>query len=157
MNRFNVLVVGVFLTLFLVGCTDTGLKDPALFSEKVTIYKAASCGCCVGYASYLDGKRVNTETVVTENMNSIKQQYGVPANMQSCHTSIVGDYFVEGHVPLEVVQKLLKDQPDIDGIALPRMPAGTPGMPGVQTEPWIIYAIKDGHVISEFTTIGVGN
>ena len=50
--------------------------------------------------------------------------------MQSCHTTIMGKYFIEGHVPLQAVNKLLKEQPDIDGIALPGMPIGTPGMPG---------------------------
>ena len=57
-------------------------------------------------------------------LHSIKQKYNIPLEMQSCHTTIIGKYFIEGHVPLEAVNKLLKEQPDIDGIALPGMPIG---------------------------------
>ena len=72
--------------------------------------------------------------------------------MQSCHTTIIGKYFIEGHVPFEAVEKLLKEQPDIDGIALPGMPIGTPGMPGDKDEPYVIYQLKDGK-FSVFMTI----
>ena len=77
-------------------------------------------------------------------MDIIKSQYQIPAEMQSCHTSVIDDYFIEGHVPMEAIEKLMNEKPDIDGIALPRMPSGSPGMPGVKTETWIIYSLKDG-------------
>ena len=72
--------------------------------------------------------------------------------MQSCHTAILGKYFIEGHVPLEAINKLLKERPDIDGIALPGMPIGTPGMPGEKEETFIIYQLVDGKS-SVFMTI----
>ena len=72
--------------------------------------------------------------------------------MESCHTAIFGDYFVEGHVPIEAVNKLLEEKPDIDGIALPEMPSGSPGMPGPKLEPFKIYSIKDGQA-SEFLSL----
>ena len=64
----------------------------------------------------------------------------------------IGKYFIEGHVPLEAVNKLLKEQPDIDGIALPGMPIGTPGMPGKKEEPFVVYQLIDGK-FSIFMTI----
>jgi hypothetical protein len=85
-------------------------------------------------------------------LHTIKQKYNIPVEMQSCHTTILGKYFIEGHVPLEAVNKLLKEQPDIDGIALPGMPIGTPGMPGDKDEPYVIYQLKDGKS-SVFMTI----
>ena len=85
-------------------------------------------------------------------MDAVKQRFNIPANMQSCHTTIIGDYFVEGHIPLEVIDKLLSEKPDLDGIALPDMPAGSPGMPGRKTEEFIIYGLKDGQV-SEYMRI----
>jgi len=72
--------------------------------------------------------------------------------MQSCHTTEIGDYFVEGHVPIEAIDKLLAEKPDIDGITLPDMPAGSPGMPGVKREEFVIYSLKDGES-SEFMRI----
>ena len=84
-----------------------------------------------------------------EDMTSIKQQYHIPEDMLSCHTAVIEDYFVEGHVPVEAIEDMLGEKPDIDGIALPGMPPGSPGMPGEKTGVLEIYAILDG-VKSEF-------
>lgn len=121
-------------------------------SEKITIHKSPTCGCCVGYTGFLKRDGYEVETNETTDMDSVKKEHNIPINMQSCHTSIIGKYFVEGHIPLEVVDKLLAEKPDLDGIALPGMPAGSPGMPGAKTEEFIIYGLKDGEV-SEFTRI----
>jgi len=140
--------VVIFLLLFLAGCTTSSEETPSA-ELQATIYKSPTCGCCVSYTAYLENEGWNIETITTNNMASIKQQYSIPRNMESCHTMMVEGYFVEGHVPMEAIDKLLTERPDIDGIALPAMPAGSPGMPGVQTDPWVIYALKDGQV-SEF-------
>ena len=87
-----------------------------------------------------------------ENLYTIKQKYTNPIEKQSCHTTIIDKYFIEGHVPIEAINKLLKEQPDIDGIALPGMPIGTPGMPGDKEEPYVIYQLIDGK-FSVFMTI----
>lgn len=110
----------------------------------VTVYKSPTCGCCVGYVAALKkaGYQVNVET--TEDMAAVKTEHGIPRNMQSCHTSVIGDYVVEGHVPLVAVEKLLEEQPAVDGIALPGMPAGTPGMPGTKKAPYQIFQLTDG-------------
>ncbi|MAG52523.1 MAG: hypothetical protein CMH62_01010 [Nanoarchaeota archaeon] len=114
-----------------------------LEENKITIFKPASCGCCVGWTAEVKNKKFNVETKITQNMEPIKQKYGIPRNMWSCHTASVGDYFIEGHVPIEAVNKLLKEKPDIKGIALPNMPAGSPGMPGVKSGPFRVYSILD--------------
>ncbi|MBD1135253.1 hypothetical protein IDH21_02505 [Pelagibacterales bacterium SAG-MED47] len=85
-------------------------------------------------------------------LHTIKQKFNIPLEMQSCHTTIMDKYFIEGHVPLEAINRLLKEQPDIDGIALPGMPIGTPGMPGDKDEPYVIYQLIDGK-FSVFMTI----
>ena len=109
------------------------------------MYKSPTCGCCVGHASNLETKGFDVNVIPTSNMNSLKSMHNIPANMQSCHTSLVEGYFVEGHVPMEAIDKLLLERPNIDGIALPGMPAGSPGMPGVKNKEWIIYSLKDGN------------
>jgi len=115
--------------------------------QKVVLYKSPTCGCCVGFVAYLRDLDYDVE-IVTTNDTVIKTENNIPSAMQSCHTSIIGDYFVEGHMPIEAVNKLLAEKPDIDGIALPGMPSGSPGMPGLKTEEWEIYAIKDGEISS---------
>jgi len=120
--------------------------------QKVTLYKSPTCGCCVGYAEELEKQGFEVETVVIEDMNEIKEKYGIPQDKQSCHTMTIGDYFIEGHTPMEAVEKLLTEKPDIAGIGLPRMPSGTPGMPGPKRAPYEVYQSVNG-VFSEFLTI----
>ena len=127
-------------------------NDNEVSGIEATMYKSPTCGCCIGHSSYLNGKGFDVDVVPTYDMVSIKNEYAIPSGMESCHTTIIGDYFVEGHVPIEAINKLLEEQPDIDGIALPNMPSGSPGMPGSKTWEWIIYSIKDGKT-SEFMRV----
>ena len=118
----------------------------------VEVFKTPSCGCCYGYVLFLEKEKFNVKQTDMRSLHSIKKKYNIPLEMQSCHTTIMGKYFIEGHVPLQAVNKLLKEQPDIDGIALPGMPIGTPGMPGEKEEPYVIYQLIDGK-FSIFMTI----
>ena len=118
----------------------------------VEVFKTPSCGCCYGYVLFLEKEKFNVKQTDMRSLHSIKKKYNIPIEMQSCHTTIMGKYFIEGHVPLQALNKLLKEQPDIDGIALPGMPIGTPGMPGEKEEPYVIYQLIDGK-FSVFMTI----
>ena len=120
--------------------------------QVVEVFKTPSCGCCYGYVLFLEKEKFKVKQTDMRSLHTIKQKYKIPVEMQSCHTTIMGKYFIEGHVPFEAVDKLLKEQPDIDGIALPGMPIGTPGMPGDKDEPYVIYQLKDGKS-SVFMTI----
>ena len=115
------------------------------YDGDITLYKSLSCGCCELYSGYFEKKsNIKIKIVSPNNITLIKQQYEIPLKMESCHTTIIGDYFIEGHVPLEAVEKLLEEKPDIDGIALPGMPVGSPGMPGPKEGSFKIYAISNG-------------
>ena len=116
---------------------------------KAIVYKSSTCGCCLEHAEYMEGEGFDVKTIVENDMNSVKQKYNIPYDMQSCHTTIISSYFIEGHVPIEAITKLLTEKPDIDGITLPDMPAGSPGMPGVKRGEFIIYSLKNG-VSSEY-------
>lgn len=118
----------------------------------IILYKSPTCGCCGQYAAYLEKNGFEVEIESIKDMGSIKEQFNIPYDVQSCHTAVIGDYFFEGHVPLEAVNKLLEEKPAIDGIALAGMPSGSPGMPGLQLSSFNIYAIKDGNT-SEFMVI----
>ena len=120
--------------------------------QVVEVFKTPSCGCCYGYVLFLEKEKFKVKQTDMRSLHTIKQKYNIPVEMQSCHTTIMGKYFIEGHVPFEAVNKLLKEQPNIDGIALPGMPIGTPGMPGDKDEPYVIYQLKDGKS-SVFMTI----
>ena len=117
-----------------------------------TVYKASNCGCCNGYIAELKKQGYEVDVKSTQDMGSVKEQYGIEEDKQSCHTTVIGDYFVEGHVPLAAVEKLLSERPDIDGIGLPGMPIGTPGMSGAQQAPYEIYQ-KKGNDFTQFMTL----
>ncbi|MDO8565598.1 MAG: DUF411 domain-containing protein [Candidatus Moranbacteria bacterium] len=124
---------------------------PAVIERQATVYKEATCGCCLGYVAELkkQGFTVDVKSLGDEDMTAVKERYGISEDKQSCHTTIIGDYFIEGHVPIEAVEKLLIEKPKIAGIGLPGMPLGTPGMPGVKQVPYEIYE-KAGDTFSEF-------
>ena len=129
--------------------TATNVIDP---NKTITIYASPDCGCCHDYIPYLVDNGYLVDEVSVQDINAPKLKYGVPEAAWSCHTSVIGKYFIEGHVPVEAIDKLLAGEPNIDGIALPGMPSGSPGMNGEKTEPFEIVAIKDG-VIKPFMTI----
>ncbi len=120
---------------------------------KATIFKSESCGCCGLYSSYMDKNGFDVEVVQTDDLAPMKEKYSIPAKMQSCHTTIIGDYFVEGHMPKEAIDKLLAEKPDIAGIALPGMPSGSPGMPGKKYGQFVVYAVSKDGSTSEFMRI----
>lgn len=162
MKRSAIVVVAVgvgalaLLVMFL-GSRPAGQDDQdnqdnvaAFVGLTVEMYRSPGCSCCGEYVHYLSGHGLEVQEVATSDMTSVKESFGIPRNMWSCHTAIIGRYFVEGHVPIEAIQKLLEEQPDIDGIALPGMPAGSPGMGGGKTGPFVVYAVSDG-AAREFT------
>ena len=107
----------------------------------VALYKNPQCGCCEGYADYLHRNGFKVKAVSTNDLTIMGQKYGIPDDMQPCHISLIGDYVVGGHIPMEVIDRLLTEKPKIVGITLPGMPVGTPGMPGDKSGPLDIYEI----------------
>lgn len=115
----------------------------------VTVYKSPTCSCCHEWEAYLRAAGYRVESIPTEDMATVKARFGLPEATWSCHTAVIEGYAVEGHIPVAAIEDLLAARPAIDGIALPGMPAGSPGMAGVQATPFQILAIDDG-ATSEF-------
>ena len=112
---------------------------------KATLYKNPQCSCCEGYAAYLRKNGFEVDVKPTNDLAEISQKAGVPEQLQGCHTMFVSGYVVDGHVPVNVIRKLLSERPAIAGITLPGMPEGSPGMTGTKHGPFTIYAVtKDG-------------
>ena len=100
-------------------------------ADTVVVYKSPSCGCCT---KWVDHMKENGFVVVTHDVNDVspmKQELGVPANHTSCHTAKVAGYTLEGHVPADLVRRMLAEKPSFRGLAVPGMPIGSPGMEGV--------------------------
>ena len=128
--------------------------EQALPVETVEQYNSPGCSCCDGYAEYLRENVTGTVSdTVAEEITALKRDFGVPQALRSCHTAVIDDYVVEGHVPVAAISTLLDDSPSIDGIALPGMPTGSPGMGGQKQEKLTVRTFTDrtpGGVIGEF-------
>jgi hypothetical protein len=94
----------------------------------IAVYRDPNCHCCGGWIDALATQGFQPQSISTDDMDALKQQYKIPTDLQSCHTAIVDGYVVEGHVPAEDIKRLLTEKPDVVGIAVPGMPIGTPGM-----------------------------
>jgi len=131
-----------------------GFSAPA-FAQALhgTLYKDQNCPCCEGHAEYLGRNGVDVEIRPVEDIAAISKRAGIPADYQGCHTLILDGYAIEGHVSIDIIQKLLKEHPaDVVGISLPGMPTGVPGMSGPYDGPYEVYAIKKDGSTSVFAT-----
>ncbi len=100
----------------------------------IKVYKTPSCGCCKAWVQHLRDNGFHVETMDMPDLSAVKQKYGVKPALQACHTAVVSGYVVEGHVPADVILKLLKEHPAVAGVAVPGMPSGSPGMEGGSKE-----------------------
>jgi hypothetical protein len=112
--------------------------------ESITVYKDPNCGCCHAWADALAkaGFLVKTEHVT--DLSSVKVKFNVPAVMQGCHTGVVDGKYLEGHVTLKALQRMLDEKPDIDGLAVSGMPSGSLGMGDDPQASYDVYAIPAG-------------
>ena len=114
---------------------------------RITVYKDPSCGCCTKWVAHLRAAGLSPDVRDRTDMDSLKDNLGVPAALRSCHTAVMGRYLIEGHVPAGDMQRLLAAAPKgIIGIAVPGMPAGSPGMevPGRTDRYDVIAFASDG-------------
>lgn len=112
----------------------------------IKVYKTPQCGCCKGWVKHLQANGFQVETFDMPDLSSVKQKYGVAPALQACHTAVVNGYVVEGHVPADVIMKLLKEHPAVAGVAVPGMPSGSPGMEGALKQKYDVYTFdRAGH------------
>ncbi|MHC4089456.1 MAG: DUF411 domain-containing protein [Planctomycetota bacterium] len=74
----------------------------------------------------------------------IKSEHGVPQQLAGCHTGVVDGYVIEGHVPADVMGRLLRERPDVIGLSVPGMPVGSPGMEGPNPVPYDVLTFDEG-------------
>jgi hypothetical protein len=132
---------GVTVALTVLGAIRLGRAGSAAGqSPKVVVYKRETCGCCNKWIDYMKAAGFRVSAKNREDLIDIKQRYGITGALASCHTAVVEGYAVEGHVPADVIQRLLRERPEVAGIAVPGMPQGSPGMEGLVREPYSVVA-----------------
>ena len=134
---FRSMLMAILLALTIPAGVASAAEKPA-----ATLYKNPQCDCCEQYADYLRRHGFEVKVVATHDLSLIKKQTGgVSEQLEGCHTTLIGKYVVEGHVPVNTLKRLLAERPNIRGISLPGMPQGSPGMTGRKTEPFTIFEI----------------
>jgi len=130
-----VLLVPVLVVLAAWRSTPAPAPLPVLH-----VVKTPTCGCCGAWVEYMKTQGFTVTVEDRESLASFKRQHGVTDELASCHTGIVDGLVVEGHVPAELVKKLLRDKPaGVRGIAVPGMPRGSPGMEGPVSDRYTVY------------------
>lgn len=117
----------------------------------ITVYKDASCGCCGKWVEHMDanGFRCN---VINSNMAEVHARYKIPAELQSCHTGVIGTALIEGHVPATDVKKFLAKKPaGTVGLTIPGMPQSAPGMDVVPFQPYTVLTFTAAGKTAVFT------
>jgi len=122
------------------------LVEAAAKGTPITVYKTASCGCCKAWVEHLTRNGFSPTTHDLPDLSETKDSLGVPTALRSCHTAVLGRYVFEGHVPADLIKKVVADKPAILGLAVPGMPAGSPGMevPGRKDAYDVIAFTRDG-------------
>ena len=111
----------------------------------VTVYIGAGCGCCGEWVKHVEEQGFRVERRDVDDVAPIKRKLGIREDLWSCHTAVIEGYAIEGHVPAADIKRLLRERPPIAGLAVPGMPAGSPGMEqGGRREPYSTLAFDAG-------------
>ncbi|MBP6534281.1 MAG: DUF411 domain-containing protein [Arenimonas sp.] len=120
----------------------------AVFAQSalnISVYKNQYCGCCHEWIKHLQKHGFKVSANDVPDTAPVRAKLGMPAELGSCHTATIGGYLIEGHVPAADIQRLLKEKPKAVGLAVPGMPAGSPGMESANPEPYnTLLVLKDG-------------
>jgi hypothetical protein len=104
----------------------------------IAVYKTPTCGCCGKWVDHLRAAGFTARVTDLRSTAEYRRKQGVPDQLASCHTAVIGDYVVEGHVPAADIRRLLKEEPKARGLAVPGMPMGSPGMEGPRREAYSV-------------------
>ncbi len=146
MNRLLLISI-FFISMIAIFCIsqNKAFADEAIFYKslpEITVYKTPTCGCCGKWVSHLESNGFKVNAINQNDLSSLKAQLGIAPNLQACHTAKIGNYFVEGHVPASDIKKMLITKPNIQGITVPGMPMGSPGMEGTRKDNYDVLAIN---------------
>lgn len=122
---------------------EAGAVVPA--GTEMVVYKSPTCGCCEMWIDHVEEAGFTVDAEDVQDLRPVKAENGITPELSSCHTAIVEGYVIEGHVPADVIARLLEERPDIRGLTVPGMPIGSPGMEQGTPQPYDILAIgRDG-------------
>jgi len=145
-GHVGLLAIGFVGAAFLVfALVETGARPrlaETLGGEKpeITVYGRRSCACCAEWVRHLREAGFEVSVQEADESQAVRRTFEARPELLSCHTAIVAGYVIEGHVPVDVIVRMLRERPAVVGLAVPGMPAGSPGM-GMGSEPAELYNV----------------
>ncbi|MEQ1945286.1 DUF411 domain-containing protein [Mesorhizobium sp. VNQ89] len=124
-NRRNLISLAAGLGASFV---TLGITSASAASASIEVTRSPSCGCCSAWVAHLRQAGFSVEEKLVDDLAPLKARLGVPNDLQSCHTAMVGGYVIEGHVPAQEILRVLAERPTATGLAVAGMPVGSPGM-----------------------------
>ena len=119
---------------FLLSGAALVLTRPAFadITPPMKVFKTPTCGCCTAWVEHIRqaGFAVDAQDVDQDALYAFKDRLQIAPELAGCHTAVMGDYFIEGHVPASDIVRLLAEQPKARGLTVPGMPMSSPGMAG---------------------------
>jgi len=148
-------LAAILLFVSVAACSDTtelankpANKDASVEKISLDVYKSRTCGCCKKWVNHVEAFGFETAVHHPANLNKVKSDRGISPRYQSCHTAVSKEgYVFEGHIPAELIQRFLANPPaNAIGLAVPGMPAGSPGMEmGNRHDEYDVFLLsKDG-------------
>ncbi len=155
----NVLKAGVVTGGFaLTECFSVGAAQASargVANPEIMVYRDLTCGCCGRWEEHLKAAGFQVVDYTTSDMHLIKQQYGIPPRLETCHTASVQRYIIEGHVPADDIKRLLAERPKVAGLVAPGMPIGSPGMEdGDTAESYTVFTFNHDGAMAVFAKHG---
>ncbi|MBI5131551.1 MAG: DUF411 domain-containing protein [Rhodopseudomonas palustris] len=139
MHRIAFLTRRSVLAFFAAGLVPARAEVPV-----VLVHKDPDCGCCGGWVKHVRAAGFAVTVEETVDLNAIRKRLRVPPALAACHTAEISGYAIEGHVPAEAIKWLLETRPVALGLAVPGMPAGSPGMEGGTPRPYDVVLFTAG-------------
>lgn len=142
MTKILTSLAGVFAIGLSITATFAFAETPDTDSQ-IIVFKSPWCGCCQAWVEAMEQAGYDVKTTDVEDLTAIKTRAGVPGNLEACHTAMIGGetkYVLEGHVPIQAVEKLMTERPDIRGVSTPGMPMGSLGMGDDSEADYAVYA-----------------
>ncbi|HFD87000.1 MAG TPA: DUF411 domain-containing protein [Gammaproteobacteria bacterium] len=143
-GKFKARLIAAFSLLTILGGVSVVMfmqKNTAVAAD-IEVFKSPTCGCCNKWVAHLKENGFKVAVHNRKNMQQVKVAMGVPHKLESCHTAKVGDYLIEGHVPADVIARMIREKPAIKGLSVPGMPMGSPGMEGPVRDQYNVLAFQ---------------
>jgi hypothetical protein len=148
----RIVVAAVLILGVITGVAALVAQSPA--PSTIAVVRDPGCACCLKWVAHLEQASFKTMVTESADMPALKDSKGVPPAARSCHTATVDGYVIEGHVPADDIKRLLRERPSIAGLAVPGMPAGSPGMETAsgKTTPYDVLAFDKAGKVSVFAS-----